>query len=1502
MRRRSSAILAADVVDYGRLMAEDEVGTHDRVKACLVDLIEPTILDHEGRIVRLIGDGVLVEFAEVAPAVACAVAIQRGMAARNAKVTRGRRILFRIGLNYGDVIVDGDGIYGNGVNVAVRLEALADPGGVFISGGAREQVRADASHRFASLGERPLKNVAEPVTVYRVVFDSDPAAALGDLSPPPPTALPATPLPPCPYRGLFAFREEDASGFFGREKIVDDLQAAVGRRSLVAVLGPSGSGKSSVVFAGLVPRLRAAGGWLIAAFRPERTPLRNLLAALLPLCDDIAGETALRDEIDAWEARFSDGRASLGELVDQILADNRGARRLLLIADQFEQIYTLVEDPVERERFLAPVLDLVQAADARAAPQLTLILTLRADFLGRLLTSRRLADALKDADVKLGPMTAEELRAAIENPARQQGVRFEMGLADRILKDVRGQAGGLPLLEFALTELWACQRHGRLTHVGYEEIGGVGEAIAGYAEEVYRRLAPPEQERVRQVFLQLVRPGEGTEDTGRVASRADIRDERWSAVDRLADARLVVTRRDEASGLDTAEVVHEALIREWQRLRRWVDGDREFLIWRQRLAEARKEWQAGARAEGYLLRAAPLAVALEWLARRGAELSDDDRDFIEASRVRLRREDAERERGRRRLLAGLAAATAVFFLVAAGAGYFWYDARQQKEIADRERDRSESLRVSAQRTESLYLVDVAAERLQSGDVEAAMLLALEALPEDLESPARPYVPAAEAALYRAVNVYRGTTALGRHDRAVWDGALSASGRLLATGADDGEVRLWRLPADGQAASFEVLGHHAGPVLSVRFLPDDRVLTTSADRTARLWPIDGSGAQLLAGHADAVVAGAFNPRSGVLATASWDGTARLWEAATGRPIAALRGHAASVVDVAFSPDGERLVTASTDGTARLWDPRTGRPLTEPLAAHQGAVWRALFSPDGAMVLTASADSTARLWDAATGAPRGEPLVGHQAGLSDAAFGPAPRDGHWVVVTASHDGTARLWDARQSRLLAVIEGHDGPIVDVAFSADGQAVATAARDHSVRLWDAQTGEQVTHTRRHAGAALWVALSPEGDGLVSGSEDGVVKLWDIRPGQASLVLRSPGGPIGDVAFSPDQRLLVTTAEEKTIPGAVGHGDYMPRLWDAATGAEVALLRGHQGDVYRAAFSPDGRLLVTAGDAQAFLWDLGALEPSQLRSAATILTPSAALPGHRGIVFDAEFDPAGQRVVTASADGYARIWTIEDGKVRDPPRVLTHAGQVRLATFSPDGTRLLTTTDDVTAMLWDAASGTPIGKELLHDAVVTHASFGATPWDLAHPVRIATAARDGEVRLWDGASGEPLQTLDAHEGFVTRALFSPDGRRLLTASMDKTARIWDTATGDPLVLLRGHTKGIYAAAFAPDGCRVATASYWDRTVRLWDTASGAPMAVFGGHSAGIKEVAFRPDGQQLVSASIDGTARVHDVLPQGAELIRLARDIVATEHLDLDPDQHRQLLSLHAGGSPSSP
>ena len=409
------------------------------------------------------------------------------------------------------------------------------------------------------------------------------------------------------------------------------------------------------------------------------------------------------------------------------------------------------------------------------------------------------------------------------------------------------------------------------------------------------------------------------------------------------------------------------------------------------------------------------------------------------------------------------------------------------------------------------------------------------------------------------------------------------------------------------------------------------------------------------------------RTGYIATASRDGTARIFDAASGVPVATLAGHTGSVVDVAFAPAGDRVVTASADGTARLWSVPSGNALGRTLSAHKGPVWRAVFSPDGRYVLTASDDATARLWDATTGAPVGEPMAGHEHGLLDAEFDPVPQDGRWLVVTASEDGTARLWDPLIGRPLTVLKGHDGAVVQASFSADGGTVVTASRDGTVRLWDARTGAEVTFARQHAAAALWARLSADGGRLVTGSEDGLVKLWDAQPGRQALMLRSPGGPIGHVEFSPDQRWLVTTAEEKTVPGAVRAGDYLPRLWDARSGTELAVLQSHGGDVYHAAFSPDGAYLVTAGaGGEALLWDLAPLGKEPAPGMVPRLTPCASLAGHQGLVLYAEFSPDGRQVATASTDGTARLWSVAKGAPVGAPRILHHGGRCGARSSAP--------------------------------------------------------------------------------------------------------------------------------------------------------------------------------------------------------------------------------------------
>lgn len=447
-----------------------------------------------------------------------------------------------------------------------------------------------------------------------------------------------TSLPVCPYQGLSAFQENDAEFFFGREAFIDDLiqedgsireglVRAMETKPLVAVVGASGSGKSSLVFAGLLPRLRQSGDWLIESFRPEKQPFFRLAVALmhqlepdLQRVDRIAKANDLADTIQKY------GFASV---VSEILQENSG-KRLLLVVDQFEELYTQCEGE-ERDRFIDALL-----AGLHKAVGLKVVLTLRADFCGQAYAYRPLADALQGADLKLGPMNREELEQAIARPAQLMQVEFEEGLTEWLLDDVGQEAGNLPLLEFALTELWKMQRQKTLVYHAYVRLGGVTRALANHADAVYAKLSQADQKRAQHIFVQLVRPGEGTEDTRRVASRAEVGADNWDLVTQLAgeNARLVVTGRNE----ETVEIVHEALLREWQRLREWMEQDRTFRVWQEGLRFARRQWQQSGQDEAALLDGFLLSEAEEWQHQRQEDLSPQEKEFIQLSlEVRDRR-------------------------------------------------------------------------------------------------------------------------------------------------------------------------------------------------------------------------------------------------------------------------------------------------------------------------------------------------------------------------------------------------------------------------------------------------------------------------------------------------------------------------------------------------------------------------------------------------------------------------------------------------------------------------------------------------------------------------------------------------------------------------------------------------------------------------------------------------------------------------------------------------
>jgi energy-coupling factor transporter ATP-binding protein EcfA2 len=798
----------------------------------------------------------------------------------------------------------------------------------------------------------------------------------------------------CPYRGLEPFREEDAAFFCGRDEAIGDLVSRVREHSFVAVVGPSGSGKSSLLFAGLLPALRKQGRttmWDVVTLRPGKSPL-TALAEAFGVLPNRAGPAAIDTYLEGEAAAYRAGDADkLARVVDRRL-DSAPEKpdRLLIYVDQWEELYAMAPAPEEKERLkqhsadVERFIELIVAATG-AGSRASVVMTVRADFYNPLIRNPRLAAFLPKQQVNIPPMSRDDLRSAIETPAKTARLSFAPPrLVDRILDDVGLEEGRLPLLQFALKETWGKREGDKLTAEAYTEVGGVAGAIEKTAEDAYERLTPTQKDAARRLFLRLVTPGEGQADT-RARSAIPDDPEQRDIVALFANpkTRLLVTGYEALQGVaragsearSTVEVAHEALIQRWPTLRDWVRVNRENMRTRAAMLRFKAEWEENGQDERFLL---DPGVQLErgraLLQNPGDVAVDDIRDYvgrsIEKDQCRLDAEreadlaeqkriaDAEeqgkvgaaQERLARVALGGLAAA----LLVAAVALWQFFQANEAKRLA------TANFR-EAQIAQSRYLALLADQERVTGDGGTAVLLALSGLPEAQTEIDRPDVPEAQ----------------GQLGASWWD--LRERLNLL----------------------------HDDWVTSAAFSPDGkRIVTASHNKTARLWDV-ATGlpiGQPFKGHEGAVNSAAFSPDGMRVVTASDDGTARLWDAATGGPIGEpLRGHVGPIGGAAFSPDGKLIVTAGDDRTARLWDAVSGRPIGEPLKGHEGPVISAAFSPDGMRAVTASDDGTARLWDTATSRPIGEPLRGHVGAVLSASFSP---DGK-LIVTAGKDGTTRLW---------------------------------------------------------------------------------------------------------------------------------------------------------------------------------------------------------------------------------------------------------------------------------------------------------------------------------------------------------------------------------------------------------------------------------------------------------------------------------------------------------------
>jgi WD40 repeat protein/transcriptional regulator with XRE-family HTH domain len=1105
-----------------------------------------------------------------------------------------------------------------------------------------------------------------------------------------------------PYRGLARFEREDSRWFFGREDVTDLLVTLADEdKPLPLVLvGPSGAGKSSVLRAGLIPRLAGP----VTLLEPAAAPLAALRA-----------------------------RA----------AKPPGEGRPAIIVDQLETVFTQCQDEAERREFVTELGELAKTA--------LVVLALRADFYEHALRYPRLAAALQARQVVLGPMTAEQVRRAITEPARLARLDVEEGLTGLLMRDLAppGAAGtqdayasgALPLLSHAMLATWEHSRGSTLTVTDYLASGGIRDALTQTAETAYGSLTEDAQGLARRLFLRLVHVADdapATRATVRLSELTAWGGQTGPVLGRFVGERLITV------DADTAQITHDALLTAWPRLRSWIDGGRENLLTRRRVTEAARAWQDAGWENAALWRGRQLEAARDWAADEDNHASPGTPAgaFVAASiAAEEATQRAERRRaGRLRRLVAVLAALVIAVGTLAGFAF------QQRQAATVARDNANSR-------------EAAVEAGQVRDQDAPLADQLSVAAYDTAR-----TPQAAASLLEST----GSPAAARLlDSAgpVQSVSLSPDRGLLAVAAADGTLRLWDVAAPGHpepdGAPLEAASD--SPLYATAFSPDGKILAAAgAHRTVQLWDVSRTGHPVrlgtLTGPANTVYSVAFSPGGRILAAGSADDTVRLWNvsdpahpAPLGRPLTGATGY---VQSVAFAPGGTILAAGSADGTVRLWDvarPAAAKPLGRPLTGPASLVSGVAFSPKGNLLAAASQDHKLWLWRIGGGraVPDGT-LVGSVNWLNAVAFSP---DGTQVAAGTAV-ASVLVWNVATRTLTATLP-HSQPVTSLAWDGTGRLAAGDA-DGTVSLWTLPDPVLAT-----GNAPSGVAYSPDGRTLAAGGQD--IQLWDAVRRTPIATRPLPAGTITNaITYSPDGRLI-----------AIARSDGTAWLLDARTlapaGAPFRVTAS--GNAESVAFSPDGKVLATgADDGTVRLWSLA--DPARPR-------PLASARDSGTYVYTVVFAPNGRTIAVASTDNLTRLWDVAD-PARPVPlgKPLTGLSSYAIGlAFNPDSTLLAVGSADKTVRLWDVSdparpvlAGAPLTGPTSYVWAVAFSPDGRT---------LAAGVTDGTVWLWDVADpAHPalMATLTGPLGHVYSIAFSPSGRVLAAASNDGTVHLWDTS------------------------------------------------------------------------------------------------------------------------------
>ncbi|MDZ8136823.1 MAG: caspase family protein, partial [Nostoc sp. DedQUE04] len=918
----------------------------------------------------------------------------------------------------------------------------------------------------------------------------------------------------CPYQGLKAFEAEQKQFFFGRKQVVRKILGKLAQKPFVPIIGASGSGKSSVVQAGLIPELDDKVWQILPLIKPGFQPLQELRAVLKAFFPGTRKEKLL------WELITNEANP-----LPVILEHLTGADKFLLVVDQFEELFT-VSVAEEKQRFIELLTQVVEMTDSR----LKVVITMRSDFLEPCSDYPSLNKLIENQLVLMPRITGVDLKETITEPAKLQGHSVEEGLLLKILEDVGKEPGYLPLMEFALTRLWEKrnqQKH-QLTLEQYENFQGLTGALNFHAENVYfyedYQQDCPTQERneqqkdwIKQIFLRLVRTGEGEKDTRQRQAKTELLaiagndQEKQEALSELLDeglvkGRLLVAGQDEQEKA-WIDLAHEALIEGWERFAQWRQQDRDLRRLHDKFADALREWLHKEEDEKYLMPRGLLAEVQNNWEKLKPDLSSQTKDFYQRSLAYEEQRSAERQFALRALL-------------------------QEKTATIKKILPVQPLKAS------VMAIQVIGENLEK-------------MPEQILTPV-------QNSLQQAMQVL---TPFGGHQGMVLSVAISPDGQTIVSGGDDRTVRLWNF--QGQLLAEPFGGHQRG-VNSVAISPDGQTIVSGgSDGRVRLWNFQGLPlAEPFSGDQGKVNSVAISSDGQTIVSGGEDGRVRLWNFQGQLLAEPFGGDRGMVLSVAISPDGQTIVSGGDDRTVRLWNFQ-GLPLAEPFGGHQGGVTSVAISPDGQTIVSGGDDRTVRLWNF-QGLPLAEPFGGHQGGVTSVAISP---DGQ-TIVSGGEDGTVRLWNFQGQPLAEPFGGHQGRVYSVAISPDGQTIISGGEDGRVRLWDFPGQPRPKPFGGHQRGVYSVAISPDGQTIVSGGEDGTVRLWNFQGQPLAEPFGGHQGGVNSVAISPDGQTIVS-----------GGSDGRIRLWNFQGQPLAEPFGSHQRGVNSVAISPDGQTIVSGGE-----------------------------------------------------------------------------------------------------------------------------------------------------------------------------------------------------------------------------------------------------------------------------------------------------------------------------------